>query len=110
MPRTAVARIWRGRTQAAIAETYTSYLYEEGVKKLRATPGNLGVQVLRRIEGGVAEFMTVSYWGSRDQIRAYAGDDIRKTHHLAKDPEYLLELPPFVDHFDVVIEEWPGSP
>ena len=102
----AVARIWEGRTRAAIAETYAAYLFEEGVKKIRATKGNLGVQVLRRVHDDVAEFVTISYWGSPDEIRAYAGADIEKTHHLPKDAEYLLELPPHVKHFDVLFDEW----
>jgi heme-degrading monooxygenase HmoA len=106
MPSPAVARVWQGRTKESIAERYAAYLYEEGVKKLRATKGNLGVQVFRRTQGGVAEFMTISYWGSRDEIRAYAGDDIEKTHHLPKDAEYLLELPAHVKHFDILINQW----
>ncbi len=69
----AVARIWEGRTRAAIADTYAAYL---------------------------------SYWGSRDEIHAYAGADIDKTHHLPKDAEYLLELPPHVKHVDVLVDEW----
>ena len=101
----AVARIWEGRTRHAVADEYARYLHEEGVTKLRATKGNLGVQVLRRVEGAVAHFMTISYWGSRDEIRAYAGDDIEKTHHLPKDADYLLELPPHVKHFDIVFDE-----
>src|ERR671918_2727053 len=109
VPKPAVARMWQGRTRASIADRYAEYLYEEGVKKLRATKGNLGVQVFRRLHDGVAEFTTISYWGSRDEIRAYAGDDIEKTHHLPKDPEYLLEIPPHVKHFDVLIQEWSGS-
>jgi hypothetical protein len=43
-----IGRIWEGRTRAALADEYAAYLYEHGVKKLRATPGNLGVQVFRR--------------------------------------------------------------
>jgi heme-degrading monooxygenase HmoA len=104
--RPAVARIWQGRTPQASAESYAKYLYDEGVKKLRATKGNLGVQVFRRLNGGVAEFMTISYWSSRDEIRSYAGDDIDKPHHLPKDPEYLLELPTHVQHFDILVHEW----
>ena len=105
MARPAVARIWEGRTRASLAEEYAAYLHEHGVKKLRATPGNLGVQVFRRTRDGIAEFMTISYWGSREEIRAYAGDDIEKTHHLPKDADYLLELPPYVKHYDILIGE-----
>ncbi len=101
-----VARMWQGRTREAIAETYAGYLYEEGVKKLRSTPGNLGVQVFREVRDGIASFITISYWGSRDEIRAYAGADIERTHHLPKDAEYLLELPPTVRHFDILVNEW----
>jgi heme-degrading monooxygenase HmoA len=101
-----VARMWQGRTRESIAEIYAEYLYEEGVKKLRSTKGNLGVQVFRQVHGGIANFITLSYWGSRDEIRAYAGADIEKTHHLPKDPEYLLELPPTVKHFEVLVNEW----
>lgn len=106
MHKAAVARVWQGRTRETIAQEYASYLYEQGVKKLRATRGNLGVQVLRRVHEGIAEFTTISYWGSRDEITAYAGEDIEKTHHLPKDAEYLLELPPQVKHFDVLVDEW----
>lgn len=110
MQKPAVARVWQGRTREAIAEQYAKYLYKEGVRKLRATKGNRGVQVFRRVHEGVAEFTTISYWGSRDEIRAYAGEDIEKTHHLPKDAEYLLELPPRVKHFDILVDEWERPP
>ena len=82
MHKAAVARVWQGRTRAAIAQEYA------------------------RVHEGIAEFTTISYWGARDEIRAYAGEDIEKTHHLPKDAEYLLELPPHVKHFDVLVDEW----
>jgi len=103
--RARVARVWQGRTREAMAETYARYLHEEGVKKLRATQGNLGVQVFRELRDGVAHFTTISYWTSREDIRAYAGDDIEKTHHLPRDAEYLLELPPQVRHFDILVND-----
>ena len=104
-----VARRWQGRTREAIAEAYAAYHHEEGVKKLRATKGNLGVQVFREVRDGIASFITISYWGSREEIRAYAGADIEKPHHLARDAEYLLELPSTVRHFEVLVNEWSGE-
>lgn len=99
-----VARMWEGRTPAAGADAYTRYLLENGIEKITKTPGNLGVHVLRRVEGDVAYFTTISYWASRAQIVAFAGADIEKPHHLPKDPEYLLELPQRVKHFDVLLD------
>ena len=100
-----VARIWQGRTRASIADEYMAYMYEHGVKKIRATKGNLGVEVLRQTSDGIAHFQTISYWSTREEIRAYAGADIEKPHHLEKDAEYLLELPESVQHFDIIASE-----
>jgi heme-degrading monooxygenase HmoA len=101
----AVAREWKGRVRSPRAEEYYSYL-REGVKKLRATRGNLGVQILRRREGGAVEFTVISYWESREAIKAYAGEDIEKPRHLPKDREYLIELPKKVLHYDIDYSDW----
>jgi hypothetical protein len=61
---------------------------------------------MRHSQGGVVEFITISYWGSRDDIKNYAGDDIEKPHHLARDPEFLLELPQAVKNCDLETNEW----
>ena len=37
-----------------------------------------------------AEFIVISYWPSLDDIEAYAGADIEKTHNLPRDSEFLL--------------------
>lgn len=105
-----IARMWQGRTRATLADEYMAYMFEHGVKKLRATKGNLGVQVLRRVRDGVAEFTTLSYWSSREEIRAYAGDDIEKPQHLPKDAQYLLELPREVKHYEIVASEMGSVP
>ena len=100
-----IARIWHGRTPASKADEYYEYLKEAGIKKIQGIDGNLGVQVFRRTKDDVAEFTVISYWESIDAIRKFAGTDIEKTHHLPKDPEYLLELEPTVQHYEVVLDE-----
>jgi heme-degrading monooxygenase HmoA len=99
-PKTIVAREWRGRVAPAHAAEYYRYLLE-GVAKIRTIPGSLGVEVMRRNEAGAVEYIVISYWVSRDAIKAYAGHDIEKPHHLPKDHELLLELPKRVLHYDV---------
>jgi len=98
--RTVVAREWKGRVAPARADEYYRYLFE-GVQKLRSVPGSLGVQVMRRDVAGAVVFTVISYWESRKVIEAYAGRDIEKPHHLARDREFLLELPTRVLHYDV---------
>jgi heme-degrading monooxygenase HmoA len=99
-PRTVVAREWRGRVAPARADEYYRYLVG-GVTKIRSIPGSLGVEVMRRDEAGAVEYVVISYWVSREAIKAYAGQDIEKPHHLPRDRELLLELPTRVLHYDV---------
>jgi heme-degrading monooxygenase HmoA len=97
---TAVAREWKGRVAPARAGEYHAHLLE-GVKKMRAIAGYLGVEVMRREEQGAVAFTVISYWESREAIKAYAGEDIEKPRHLPIDREMLLELPTRVLHYDV---------
>ena len=100
-----IARIWHGVTPAERAEEYTDYLYQTGVRECRATPGNRGVYVLRRIQNDRAEFTFISLWESLDAIRQFAGEDYEKAHYYPEDRDFLLELEPFVEHYDVVTRD-----
>jgi len=97
-----VVRSWRGSTAAADADRYVGYMNETGVAGLAATPGNQGVQMWRRVEGDRAEFVVVSYWDSRDSIRAFAGDDIEVARFYPEDEEYLVERDLHCTHYDLV--------
>src|SRR5262245_48656223 len=107
-PKSIVAREWKGRVAAARADEYYGYLVEEGIKKLRAIPGSIGAEVFRRKDGNAVEFTVISYWTSREAIKAFAGEDIEKPHHLPKDKDYLLELPTRVIHYDVDLADLAG--
>ena len=63
-----IARMWHGVTAAERADEYLDYLNETGVPDYRETEGNRGVYVLRRIEGDKAHFLTVSFWGSIEEV------------------------------------------
>jgi len=82
--RPTIARIWRGRTPAARAGEYASYLYEHGIRPLEEKA--LGVQLLREDRATESEFVTISYWESVE----------------ARDPEFLIELPSGVQVLEIV--------
>jgi hypothetical protein len=44
-----IARQWVGETLESDADTYAKYLEETGVKEIRATKGNQGVWLMRRV-------------------------------------------------------------
>ncbi|MDZ8052978.1 MAG: antibiotic biosynthesis monooxygenase family protein [Aulosira sp. ZfuVER01] len=100
-----VARIWHGITPTSKADEYYAYLVESGIKKIETIPGNLGAQVLRRIDGNNTEFTVISYWESRDAIRKFAGNDIEKVRPLPRDNQYLIKPETKVKHFDVVVDD-----
>jgi heme-degrading monooxygenase HmoA len=99
-----IARIWRGVTPARQADDYLAYLEATGLKEYRATLGNRGVQVLRRIVGDEAEFVLISLWDSLDAIRAFAGDDHERAVYYPADKDFLLAFTPHVDHFEVAAQ------
>ncbi len=99
-----IARIWVGRTKASDADEYLSYLEETGLREYRATAGNRGVFVLRRIEEERAEFMLVSLWGSMDAVRAFAGPNPERAVYYPEDDRFHLEKTPNVLHYEVLVE------
>lgn len=100
---TMIARTWRGAVPAERADAYHDYLLRTGIPDYRATAGNMGVYVLRRVESGVAHFMIVTLWESIEAVRRFAGDDPARARYYPKDAEFLLELPAEAEHYDVLL-------
>jgi len=98
--RPAVARIWRGCTSPAKADDYARYLFEHGIKPLAETA--LHVEMLREDRAHESEFVTISYWESVEAMSRFAGTDPRRIHHLARDAEFLMELPKTVQILEVI--------
>ncbi|UCC72795.1 MAG: hypothetical protein JSV86_20975 [Gemmatimonadota bacterium] len=101
-----IARTWHGVTAAARADEYVSYLEATGLKDIRATEGNRGVYVLRRVGEEVADFLLISLWDSYEAVRDFAGDDYERAVYYPEDEEFLLALEPHVTHYEVVFIEW----
>jgi len=103
-PRPGIARVWHGRVPAARADAYAAYL-AAAIAKFHTLPGNLGYEMLRDDAGPETHFMVLSYWTTKDAIRAYAGDDITKTRSLPRDPEFLIEAEPTVQNYAVAVQD-----
>jgi heme-degrading monooxygenase HmoA len=98
-----IVRIWHGVTAAAESDEHLDYLNETGVPDYRATEGNLGVYVLRRIEDEKAHFLTVSFWESMGAIKGFAGSDPERAKYYPEDEEFLLDFEPTVEHYEVLV-------
>jgi heme-degrading monooxygenase HmoA len=98
-----LARTWHGVTEAAKADEYLEYLNKSGVAEYRATPGNLGVYVLRRVEGDKAHFLLLTLWESAEAIKTFAGPNMEEARYYPEDEQFLLELEPTVTHYEVMV-------
>ncbi len=97
-----LARLWHGITLASKADEYVAYLNKTGVEDYQATEGNLGVQLLRRIEGGQAHFLIITFWESVEAIKKFAGEEYEKARYYPEDQNFLLEFEEKVIHYEVV--------
>lgn len=98
-----IARIWHGVTPAGKADEYVEFLNRSGVPDYQATPGNLGVYVLRRTEGEQAHFLTLTFWESVEAIKKFAGEEYEKARYYPEDKDFLLEFEENVTHYEVVL-------
>lgn len=96
-----IARIWRGAVRVVDAAAYAAYVQRTGIEGYQGTPGNCGAWLLWRIEGDRAEFVTVSFWESREAIEAFAGPDIDTAVFYPDDDQFLIERDLTVDHYEV---------
>ena len=97
-----ITRIWHGRTSRARADDYSAFLTMRAIPDYRETEGNLDATILRRDEGEVSHFLTITRWESEAAIRAFAGEEVLKATYYPRARAFLLEFEPEVRHYQVV--------
>lgn len=95
-----ITRMWHGTTKAQHADEYLKYVEDTGMKEYRTIKGNLSAKLLRRIEGDVCHFLTVTEWDSYDSIKKFAGDEFQKAKYYPEDKNYLLAFEEHVVHYE----------
>jgi len=97
-----IVRIWHGRTRRERADEYGAFLTMRAIPDYRGVAGNLDVAILRRDEGEVSHFLTVTRWESEQAIRSFAGSEVLKAKYYAEDKDFLLDFEREVQHYSVV--------
>jgi heme-degrading monooxygenase HmoA len=97
-----IARIWHGKTKASKAGDYRDFLIARAIPDYQSITGNLGVHILRCLEGDEAHFITLTFWENVEVIKAFAGEDIEKAKYYPEDKNFLLEFEPKITHYEVV--------
>jgi heme-degrading monooxygenase HmoA len=97
-----IARIWRGWVRTEDRNAYAAYIDETGIAHYRRTPGNLGAHMLLRdLDDGRTEVVTLSFWTSYDAVREFAGDDVSAAVFYPEDDRYLVDREVTVTHYEV---------
>jgi hypothetical protein len=107
-PMPLIGRIWTGRTRAELGDEYLRYNLEAGLREIERKPGCLGVQQFRTVRDDIAEIRTITYWASLDAMAEMhpGGGELLRPSHLARDREYLLELPEWVELTELHVNDW----
>ncbi len=95
-----ITRIWHGRTTAKNANIYLEYIQETGLKDYMATVGIISAKILRKIDGDICHFYTITEWKDIQSIINFAGRDFEKARYYPEDKEYLLEFEEAVNHYE----------
>lgn len=95
-----ITRVWHGITKAEHADEYLNYLEKTGLSDYRKVDGNLSTKVLRRIDGDICHFLTVTEWRSYESVKSFAGDDYEKAKYYPEDKKYLLTFEEEVIHYE----------
>ena len=94
--------MWRGWTDAADADAYELFLLDELFPSMRAIPGFLGADVLRRPDGDEVAFVTLTRFRSLDDIRAFAGEPLDVPVIEPRAEELLSRYDRRAVHFETV--------
>jgi heme-degrading monooxygenase HmoA len=93
--------MWHGITPTAKADEYLAFLKRRALPDYRGTPGNLAAYILRRIDGEVTHFTTLTHWDSLKSIEAFAGADISVAKYYPEDSGFLIEFEANVQHSEI---------
>ena len=99
-----IARIWRGRAEAARADAYCRHVTGTVFPSLVALDGHRGAWLLRREIDGQTEFLALTLWESRRAIEAFTGLDIGKSVVEPQARAVLTEFDDFATHYDVAFK------
>jgi len=88
-----IARIWHGATPRSKSDEYYEYVMRTGIPAYRATEGNQGVYLLRKVTADRAEFLLISLWEDRSpsdedsRTSGQGGKERLRIQYLARSPD-----------------------
>lgn len=97
-----IARMWQGTVPKEKSVHYHEYVKQTGLKDYFNIDGNITAFIFSRDEGDVTHFFVLSIWRDMEAIKKFAGEDYERARYYPEDEKFLMELTPFVTHFEVI--------
>jgi heme-degrading monooxygenase HmoA len=98
-----ITRMWRGWTTPEAADDYERFLLDDLFPSMRAIPGFIGAEVLRRTDGAEVAFVTLTRFRSMHDIRTFAGDAIDRPVIEPRAAELLAHYDERALHYDSAV-------
>ena len=95
-----ITRVWHGTTKAEHADEYLKFVEATGMKEYRLIAGNLSAKLLRRIDGDICHFLTVTEWDSYKKKKKFGGEKYERAKYYPGDQKFLLTFEEFVAHYE----------
>lgn len=98
-----ICRLWHGWTTPENADAYEHLLREEVFRGIaaRRIAGYRGIELLRRASGAEVEFVTLMWFESLDDVRAFAGEAYEQAVVPAAARKLLARFDAASAHYDV---------
>jgi heme-degrading monooxygenase HmoA len=96
-----IARVWRGWAQPNQASAYEQHFATSVQSELRAVPGFVEAQLLRRRSGDEVELIAITTWESMAVIHGFAGEDVERAVVAPEAQRLLSRYEDRVTHFEV---------
>ena len=101
-----IGRIWHGYTTINNADAYQKILFTEVIPGIAAMKirGYHKIQVLRRPLGDEYEFITIMWFDSLENVKAFTGEDYETAHVPQRAREVLKRFDSRAQHYELIEE------
>ena len=99
-----IARIWHGWTNMQNADAYEQLLNHEIFVNIadKNIDGYKGIELLKRINNGENEFITIMYFESLDAVKQFAGENYEVAVVPEKTRRLLLRYDNTSQHYEIL--------
>jgi uncharacterized damage-inducible protein DinB len=97
-----IGRLWHGWTLPSNADAYEQFLRSEVLPGIHRVQGYHGACLLRKDGDGEVAFVTLTFFDTMDDVKAFAGEDYEKAVILPHARALLSKADPTSKHYQVM--------